>query len=83
MVRYRIQTDPSSIFYISWTVDAYEGIGFVRTDSPREGWISLFCPACSRNEVDILLRAFQAEGIPIRILEVEMESLFQEKEPSN
>lgn len=83
MVRYRIQTVSSSIFYISWTVDAYEGIGFVRTDSPQEGLISLFCPACSRNEVDSLLHAFHAEGIPIKILEVKMESLFQEKESSN
>ena len=32
------------IFYISWTVDAYEGLGFLRTDDARTGAVSLLYP---------------------------------------
>lgn len=56
------------IFYISWTVDAYEGLGFLRTDDAKTGAVSLLYPSCQKSAVESLLDAFESEGIEIRRL---------------
>jgi hypothetical protein len=58
------------ICYVSWTIDAYEGIGFLRTDDPSKGLVSLFFPSCREEEIERLLDSFEAEGIGIRRLGV-------------
>ena len=33
------------IYYISWIIDAAEGIGFLQTDDAKAGKITVFTPA--------------------------------------
>ena len=73
LLRYPIVTDRESIFYISWTIDAYEGLGFLRTDDASEGLVSLFFTSDYRDEVEKLLDAFASEGIRIARAPVEIE----------
>lgn len=73
LLRYPIVTDRERIFYISWTVDAYEGLGFLRTDDAAEGRVSLFFTSDYRDEVEELLDAFVSEGIRIERAPIEIE----------
>lgn len=69
MVRISIRLPREWIFSLSWTVDAYEGIGFVRTDDALKGTVSLFCPTEQEGEVLALLEALRKEGIPLEVTE--------------
>lgn len=63
--RYSLAVPKSEIYYLSWTIDAYEGLGFLRTDDASEGLVSLFFPSEAADDVDALLGAFEKEGITI------------------
>lgn len=69
MVRISVCLPRKWIFSLSWTVDAYEGIGFVRTDDALKGIVSLFCPAEQEEEALALLKALRKEGIPLEMTE--------------
>jgi len=74
--RIKARVPQRDIFYVSWTIDSYDGIGFVRTDDPEEGFLSVFTTKGFREEVLGLLRAFEAEGIPVEVLgEEEVDAL--------
>lgn len=62
---YSLAVPKEEIFYLSWTIDAYEGLGFLRTDDASEGIVSLLFPSEAAAEVEELLGAFEAEGITI------------------
>lgn len=62
---YSLSVPKEEIFYISWTIDAYEGLGFLRTDDASEGIVSLLFPSEAEEEVNALIGAFEAEGITI------------------
>jgi hypothetical protein len=70
LLRYEIAAPKASICYMSWVLDAYDGIGFLRTDDPGKGLLSILFPSCRRDEVECLLRAFESEGIALRRLGV-------------
>jgi len=69
MVCISIRLPREWIFSLSWTVDAYEGIGFVRTDDALKRTVSLFCPTEQEGEVLALLEALRKEGIPLEVTE--------------
>ena len=75
LLRYGIVVPKEHICYVSWTIDAYDGLGFLRTDDPGEGRVSIFIPSCRRDELECLLDAFEAEGIKLRRL-----GIFDEKD---
>lgn len=79
MVRFRLLLPRESIFFVSWTVDAYEGIGFVRTDDAIAGEVSLFCPVEQEEEAQSLLEALRREGVCLRIVERRGVSFREEK----
>jgi hypothetical protein len=54
-----------SINYISWTIDAYEGVGFLRTDDAASGRVSILTSSDCLDELESLLDAFESEGIKI------------------
>lgn len=62
---YSLAVPKEEIFYISWTIDAYEGLGFLRTDDASMGWVSLLLPSAALAQVEELLGAFESEGIAI------------------
>lgn len=53
------------IYYISWIIDAAEGIGFLQTDDAKAGKITVFTPAGQEEYLLSLMDALRAEGIPI------------------
>lgn len=62
---YSLAVPKEEIFYISWTIDAYEGLGFLRTDDASQGIVSLFFPAEVSAQIEEILDAFEEEGIEI------------------
>lgn len=62
---YSLTVPKKEIFYISWTIDAYEGLGFLRTDEASEGSVSLFFPRAALTAIEEILGAFEDEGIDI------------------
>lgn len=63
---YSLAVPKEEIFYISWTVDAYEGLCFLRTDDASEGLVSLLCPSEAAVQIEEILAAFENEGIAIK-----------------
>jgi hypothetical protein len=63
LLRYGIAVPKEHICYMSWTIDAYDGLGFLRTDDAYKGLVSILFPSCRRDELESLLSAFEAEGI--------------------
>jgi hypothetical protein len=54
------------IYYVAWTVDAYDGLAFLRNES--EGIVSVFCSSDYADDVDLIISALMKEGIDIEIL---------------
>ncbi|GHV52294.1 hypothetical protein FACS1894216_08180 [Synergistales bacterium] len=65
LFRYELKVPREAICYMSWTIDAYDGVGFLVTDDPS-GMISIFCPNCFKDEMGRILDAFRREGIDIK-----------------
>lgn len=53
------------IYYISWIIDAAEGIGFLQTDDSKAGKITVFTPVGQEQYLLSLMESLRAEGIPI------------------
>lgn len=53
------------IYYISWIIDAAEGIGFLQTDDAKAGKITIFSPNEQQRYLLELLAALRAEGVDI------------------
>lgn len=53
------------IYYISWIIDAAEGIGFLRTDDARAGKITIFTPRELYCEIAELIESLRGEGLEI------------------
>ncbi|MDY2984463.1 MAG: DUF4911 domain-containing protein [Synergistes jonesii] len=54
------------IYYISWIIDAAEGIGFLQTDDAKAGKITIFSPKEQQRYLFELLAALRAEGLDIK-----------------
>ena len=64
-LRYSLTIPREDICYVSWTFDAYEGVGLVRTDDARSGAVSLLLSSDYRDEAERILDALAAEGVSI------------------
>ncbi len=53
------------IYYISWIIDAAEGIGFLQTDDAKAGKITVFTPAGQEQYLLSLMESLRGEGISI------------------
>lgn len=70
LLRYSLTVPRENIYYISWTVDAYEGVGFLRTDDASAGAVSLLFSSDYLDEVEKLIDAFVAEGTGVKRVEL-------------
>jgi hypothetical protein len=70
--RYKLKAPRGEIFYISWTVDAYDGVAFVKNED-EDGVLSIFCPAEFAGETEKIIAAFESEGIAIERLSKDLE----------
>jgi hypothetical protein len=62
--RYLLRIPKEEICYVSWTIDAYEGVAFLENES-EEGLVSVFCAACYAPEAERIIDALESEGIAI------------------
>jgi len=58
------------IYYISWNIDAAEGIGFLQTDDPKAGKITIFTPLSQLDYIYSFIDGLRAEGIKIIINDI-------------
>ncbi|MDR1470999.1 MAG: DUF4911 domain-containing protein [Synergistaceae bacterium] len=67
MVRYALKVPKEEVFYMSWTIDAYEGVAFLRNEA-EPGVVSVICSQDYASEAESIIEAFELEGIPIERL---------------
>jgi hypothetical protein len=67
MTQFRLKVPKASICYMSWTIDAYDGVAFLKNESD-EGVVSVFCSPDYEDETERIIEAFEAEGIAIERL---------------
>ncbi len=61
----RFTVPHEDIYYISWIIDAAEGIGFLQTDDAKAGKITVFTPVGQEEYLLSLMDALAGEGIRI------------------
>ena len=66
--RYLLRAPKEEIYYISWTIDAYEGVAFVKNED-EPGLLSVFCSSDYAGETEKIISAFESEGIKIERLQ--------------
>ncbi|MDR3164551.1 MAG: hypothetical protein LBU13_03150 [Synergistaceae bacterium] len=66
MVQFRLKVPKTSVCYMSWTIDAYDGAAFLKNDG--DGMVSVFCSPDYAEETERIIKAFKAEGITIERL---------------
>lgn len=62
---------PKDIYYISWIIDAAEGIGFLQTDDAKRGIVTIFTPKEQLCYVKELMEAMKNEGLEIKNYSIE------------
>lgn len=62
---------PSDICYLSWTISSYEGLGYLTTDDPKAGIVSVFTPRGNEDIMREVLYAISQEEIRLDIMEAE------------
>jgi hypothetical protein len=70
MVKFTLKVPPASICYMSWTIDAYEGVAFLKNEKER-GVAAIFCSPGYAGETERIIEAFEAEGIAVERLDSE------------
>ena len=63
--RYLFRAPKEEIYYISWTIDAYDGVAFVKNED-EPGLVSVFCTEDYADETEKIISAFVSEGIEIK-----------------
>ncbi|MDR1916516.1 MAG: DUF4911 domain-containing protein [Synergistaceae bacterium] len=75
MTRCSLKAPKEEIFYMSWTIDAYDGVAFLSNEK-EPGIVSIIYSSDYASDVESIIDAFVSEGISIERLgtEVELES---------
>lgn len=63
--RFALAMPKEEICYVSWTIDAYEGLGVLSTEDASRGLVSIYCPREMEPWMEKLILAFEDEGISI------------------
>ncbi|HPX03375.1 MAG TPA: DUF4911 domain-containing protein [Synergistaceae bacterium] len=62
-----LRVPQKDIYYISWTIDACEGLGFLKTDDARNGEVTVFTPAELLGDMKECIEGLKSEGLDIVI----------------
>ena len=65
-----LKVSQKDIYYISWTIDACEGIGLLRTDDPKNGEVTVFAPSELLGDILGCIEGLQEEGLEINIVNI-------------
>lgn len=66
---YFIQTEKKHIDFINKVMEAYEGLGIVRTINPREGKIKIITLNIYRDEINKILEDLDNRGVSVEVTE--------------
>jgi hypothetical protein len=66
---FTLSMQPSDICYLSWTLSSYEGLGFLTTDDPKAGIVSVFTPRGNEAIMREVLHAISQQEIRLNITE--------------
>lgn len=66
-IELRLKVPQKDIYYISWNLDACEGLGLLQTDDAREGRVTIFSPVSQLDYLLDFIEGHRAEGIDIEI----------------
>jgi hypothetical protein len=56
---------PAAITLLSWIVADCDGIGYVTTEDPSQGVVSIYCLPGNIARIEILLSSLREEGFPV------------------
>ncbi len=62
-----ITVPQKDIYYISWNIDACEGLGFLQTDDPKAGKVTIFTPTSLVDDLYSFFQGLRAEGIQVEV----------------
>ncbi|MDD4159949.1 MAG: DUF4911 domain-containing protein [Synergistaceae bacterium] len=65
-----LKVPQKDIYYISWNIDACEGIGMLRTDDPKNGRITVFTPSELLGDMLEFIEGLRKEGLDIDIINI-------------
>lgn len=65
-----LKVPQKDIYYISWTIDACEGIGLLRTDDPKCGEVTVFTPSELLTDMLGCIEGLRNEGLDISIMNI-------------
>ena len=65
-----LRVPQKDIYYISWTIDACEGIGLLRTDDPKNGEVTVFAPSELLEDILGCIEGLKEEGLEINIVNI-------------
>ena len=60
-----LSVPPKDIFYISWNLDASEGLGFLETNDAKAGRVTVYTPAGLIEYVYSFIESVRAEGVDV------------------
>lgn len=64
-----IQTEKKHIDFINKIMEAYEGLGIVRTIDPKAGKIKIITLEIYKNEIDRILDDLNKRGVSVEVTE--------------
>ena len=65
-----LEVSQKDIYYISWTIDACEGLGLLKTDDPKKGEVTVFTPSELLGDMLGCIEGLRNEGLEISIINV-------------
>jgi hypothetical protein len=65
-----LKVSQKDIYYISWTIDACEGLGLLKTDDPKKGEVTVFTPSELLGDMLGCIEGLRNEGLEISIINV-------------
>ena len=65
-----LKVSQKDIYYISWTIDACEGLGLLKTDDPKKGKVTVFTPSELLGDMLGCIEGLRNEGLEISIINV-------------
>jgi hypothetical protein len=64
---------PEDIYYISWNIDACEGLGILETISAREGKVTVYTTAAMLPHLYSFVEGLSKEGVAVNICDLRVE----------
>ena len=65
---FSVKIKPSDIFFLSWLITSYEGLGHLTTEDPEDGRVVILVPPGKETTMREVLMEVKREGLDLEIL---------------